>query len=96
MVAARTGKIKAVVNLKTNIDRNMTDPVRQRAQAMAWQLKIQGLCQIERPSPPSRCQIKQAQRVKGLLASEIAFRSTGGKHGRLVRELKRAEETLLG
>jgi len=31
MVAARIGKIKAVVNLKTNMDRNMTDPVRQRA-----------------------------------------------------------------
>jgi hypothetical protein len=31
MVAARTGKIKAVVNLKANMDCNMTDPVRQRA-----------------------------------------------------------------
>jgi hypothetical protein len=31
MVAARTGKIKAVVNLRANIDRNMTDPVRQCA-----------------------------------------------------------------
>jgi len=33
---------------------------------------------------------------KVLLASAIAFRATGGKHGRLVRELKRTEETLLG
>jgi hypothetical protein len=37
-----------------------------------------------------------ALRVKALLASAIAFRPTGGKHGWLVRELKGAEENIVG